>query len=114
MSTNDSISITTTANEANRLKFLRKKNILTPSLRDSMQKKLQAAVSSIITEFEGASRIQPESWEKSHTCPKCKSGSLVVRLTKKPPVRKFFGCSLWPECKHSESLKENINAKENS
>jgi DNA topoisomerase-3 len=40
----------------------------------------------------------PGAWD----CPKCKGGWMLLRKSSKPGAEEFFGCSKYPECKHTE------------
>ncbi|MDO8573829.1 MAG: topoisomerase DNA-binding C4 zinc finger domain-containing protein, partial [Candidatus Daviesbacteria bacterium] len=54
-----------------------------------------------------AQKVKMEVQYAGKKCPKC-GKELIVRIGR---FGKFFACSGFPECKHTESIEEKINAK---
>lgn len=74
-----------------------------PTLRqfyEPFEKKLQET-------SETAERVKMEVQLAGKKCPEC-GKDLIVRIGK---FGKFLACSGFPDCKHTESLEEKINAK---
>lgn len=71
--------------------------------------KINTLVSCIVNQYKPL--IKPKSVKAkleipstAKSCPKCKKGKMLLRGTEK----KFFGCSAFPKCKHTEKISEEI------
>jgi len=64
---------------------------------------LNKALLAPLTSIENRLKITQESWKNARPCPKCAKGTLLLIKRNKPPYSEFFGCSQFPQCRHSES-----------
>tara|TARA_B100000700_G_scaffold267699_1_gene307832 strand:+ start:99866 stop:100180 length:315 start_codon:yes stop_codon:yes gene_type:complete len=56
-----------------------------------------------LPEIEKKCGINKDTWKELKKCPKCDS----YLLPKKGKKGKFYGCYNYPQCKHTENLKDN-------
>lgn len=91
---------------AERLAFLRKLKHRAPNLNRDVEQ----AIEQLVSKTEEKLRIDKDSWRRSKSCPKCPTGVLFVKRKKGDPnARPFYGCSHFPECKHTENVPEQPN-----
>ncbi|MBD78111.1 MAG: hypothetical protein CL840_04075 [Crocinitomicaceae bacterium] len=100
------VQITLPKSLAERFSFLRRLKHRAPNLNRDMEKLVEEFVSSM----EDKLRIDKDSWRRSKSCPKCSTGVLFIKRKKNDPsARPFYGCSHFPECRHTENAPEQTN-----
>lgn len=97
-----STSLTVSKGLAERLSFIRKFKHRAEDLEQVIEQSLLEAVSKI----ESKLNLSENLWKTASKCPLCSSGVLFEKKnTRKPNSRTFIGCSRYPSCKHTESVK---------
>lgn len=104
MSTVKQVQVTLPKDLAERLAFIRKFKHRLPELSQVLEQAIQSAIVS----SESKLNIQPDSWKSARSCPACAHGTLLQRVnSRKPDATPFYGCSRFPDCRHTEALSEN-------
>jgi hypothetical protein len=104
------VQITLPKSLAERFSFLRKLKHRAPNLNSDVEK----VIDSFVSELENKLRIDKDSWRGSKPCPKCSTGVLYIKRKKNDPKsRPFYGCSHFPECRHTENLTTQKNNSKN-
>jgi len=105
------LQITLPKSLAERFIFLRKLKHRTPNLNSDVEKSIE----SLVSDIERKLRIEKDSWRGSKPCPKCSTGVLYIKRKKSDPKsRPFYGCSHFPDCRHTENCvepKRHLNKK---
>lgn len=103
MSTVKQIQVTLPKDLAERLAFIRKFKHRLPDLPQI----LEQAIQSVVVSSETKLNIQPDTWKSAKSCPACAHGTLLKRVnSRKPDAPSFYGCSRFPECRHTEPMGE--------
>jgi ssDNA-binding Zn-finger/Zn-ribbon topoisomerase 1 len=100
------IQVTLPKNLAERIAFLRNFN----HRKINLNSRISKALFSLADEIEKELKFDHDTWQNAKKCPKCNSGIIFI---KKTSTRKFYGCSRYPLCKHSESVKTSSKGKIN-
>tara|TARA_Y100000310_G_scaffold196471_1_gene196536 strand:+ start:2954 stop:3271 length:318 start_codon:yes stop_codon:yes gene_type:complete len=98
-----SVNITVDKSLSERLSLIRKFKGRCPEFAEELEKSLL----SVVAEFEKKLKLESDTWLTARKCPECSSGMLIKRTSRKgSPPRQFMGCSNFPKCTHSESIKK--------
>jgi ssDNA-binding Zn-finger/Zn-ribbon topoisomerase 1 len=100
------IMVTLPKNLAERLAFLRNFH----HRKINLNPRISKAMFELVGDIEKELKIEHDTWANAKKCPKCNSGIIFVKKTAKS---KFYGCSKYPLCKHSENVKAHSKGEVN-
>jgi hypothetical protein len=99
-----SVQVTLPFDVAQRLVFLRNFKHKIPDMNQAIVDSLMVTIISL----ENQVRVNPHDWKNSKPCPKCASGLLFKKKSSQSNgSRPFYGCSRYPECRHTESVRDS-------
>ena len=90
------VHITLPKSLAERLGFLRNFN----HRKINLNPRLKSKIGALVEEIEKELKVDPTTWTSAKRCPKCESGTVYLKKTTRG---EFYGCSRYPDCRHSES-----------
>lgn len=67
-----------------------------------VNERVNKAILSVLDSLEAPLKLNKESWKTAKICPNCAKGVLFHK-SRRTDQRPFFGCSNYPNCKHSEN-----------
>lgn len=102
MSSSKQISVTVSKEDAERLALLRKCKHRLPNINEE----LSNAILEVVEASEKRLKLKRDTWKTARACPSCVSGTLYEKTSKGNTPRSFIGCSRYPDCKYTESIKK--------
>ena len=90
------VQVTLPKSLAERLSFLRNFH----HRKINLNPRLKGKINALVEEVEKELKIDHATWMTAKRCPKCESGTVFLKKTRRGD---FYGCSRYPECKHTES-----------